>query len=135
MIVASRNKGFTLLELLVVMVLLGSIMGLVAPQAGRWLSSVQQRGWRLDLKARIEGLPIQAFLGGSDLAVDAEQLSQRLPGFSGAVLRTPAPLRYGASGMAQGGRVELLIGETLEIWVVEPVTGKVTEGSLGRGAP
>jgi hypothetical protein len=122
-----------LLELLVVMLLLGLIMGVVAPQSARWLSSAQQRGWRVDLMARLASLPVQAFLAGTELTVDAEQLSKGLQGIAG-VLRVPAPLRYDASGMAFGGQVELLNGAVVEVWLVAPITGEVSAGPLGRDA-
>lgn len=130
----ARRQGFTLLELLVVMLLLGLTMGLVAPQAGRWLSSAQQRGWRADLKAKIAGLPVVAFQSGADLSVSTEQLIQGIPG-SPTKLRLPAPLRYSAIGMAYGGTVELVQGTSLEVWTVAPVTGEVTESPLASVAP
>ena len=130
----ARKQGFTLLELLVVMLLLGLTMGLVAPQAGRWLSSAQQRGWRADLKAKIAGLPVVAFQSGADLSVSTEQLIQGIPG-SPTKLHLPAPLRYSASGMAYGGTVELVQGTSLEVWTVAPVTGEVTESPMASVAP
>lgn len=126
--VSPRRRGFTLLEMLVVLALLGLVAGLVAPQAGRWLSNAQERGWRADLKARIEGLPIKAFLAGRPLSVDAVQLQAGLPGESGGlVLRMRQPLRYSASGAAEGGELELLRGAMVERWRVRPVSGEVTE--------
>ena len=90
---AHRAQGFTLLELLVVLLLLGLIMGLVAPLASRSLEAAQRRGWRADLKARIETLPVRAFLAGEALSMDAKQLPLGLPGQSGGVvLRMAAPL-------------------------------------------
>ena len=130
-----HRTGFTLLELLVVMLLLSLTVGMVVPQAGRWLTSAQQRGWRADLKSRIAGLPIRAFLGGTDMTVDVDQLIQGIPTPPG-VVRLPVPLRYGSNGMAFGGKLELVQGSAVEVWSVAPVTGEVVEEVLlDRAAP
>ena len=119
-------RGFTLLELLVVMVLLALMLGLVAPNASRWLEAAQVRGWRVDLKARIEALPVRVFLSGEALSLDIQQLQRDLPGQPGGLeLRMAAPLRYSAVGMAAGGELELWRGSQIEVWTIQPVTGEV----------
>jgi len=130
------SRGFTLLELLVVLLLLGLVTGLVAPQAVRWLDSAQQRGWRADLKARIETLPVRAFLSGEPLSIDARQLQLGLLGEAGgAELRMAEPLRYSAMGMAMGGRLELVQGTSREVWQVLPVTGAVVADTVTAAPP
>lgn len=123
-----RAAGFTLLELLVVLLLLGLAVGMVAPNASRWLDAAQARGWRADLKAHLEALPVRAFLAGEALSVDATQLSRAVPAPAGTRLRVEAPLRYSASGMAVGGSVELQQGTSREIWRIRPISGEVDVG-------
>lgn len=128
-----QQQGFTLLEMLVVLLLLALTTGIVAPRASRWLDAAQERGWRADLKARIEMLPVRAFLSGEAMTLDIRQLTQDLPGQSGGVeLRLKAPLRYSASGAAVGGELELVRGDVRERWVIEPISGAVREL---QGAP
>jgi len=132
----SGSGGYTLLELLVVMLLLGLMMGLVAPRASQWLEAAQVRGWRADLRARIEALPVKAFLAGEPLSIDAAQLQQGLPGRPGGVeLQLAAPLLYSRAGMASGGRMVVIQGASREVWTVQPVSGAVVLGSPEKVGP
>ena len=120
-----KAAGFTLLELLVVLILLGLAVGMVAPNASRWLDAAQARGWRADLKAHLETLPVRAFLAGEALVIDAEQLRKAVPGPADVQLRIKVPLRYGASGMAVGGALEVRQGGHWEVWRIRPISGVV----------
>lgn len=126
------SRGFTLLELLVVMALVAMMAGVAVPRTVRWFESAQERGWRNDLKARIEQMPVRAFRSGQPLSLDAHALEEGLPGRSGGlVLRLREPLQYGAAGLARGGVVELLRDGRVEVrWRVQPITGKVQEEAL-----
>ncbi|KQV47063.1 hypothetical protein ASC95_26525 [Pelomonas sp. Root1217] len=125
-----RVAGFTLLELLVVLLLLGLAAGMVAPNASRWLDAAQERGWRADLKAYLETLPLRAFRSGEVLSIDAAQLRKAVPEPVGIQLRVDKPLRYGASGMAVGGAIELRQGASREIWRIRPISGEVDIGDV-----
>ncbi|MEH0165281.1 prepilin-type N-terminal cleavage/methylation domain-containing protein [Roseateles microcysteis] len=123
--------GFTLLELLVVLAILGLISGLLAPRVVGWLEAAQVRGWRNDLRAQVELLPVRAFQAGDPLIADAEFLQRDLPPRPAALqLRLPQPLRYGATGLADGGVLELVQGASLERWHVEPISGRVRVEAL-----
>lgn len=122
--------GFTLLEVLVVLALLGLAAGVAAPRAMQALEAASERGWRNDVLARIESLPVKAFLSGEPLTLDAKALLHELPPPSQDVeLTLPQPLRYTALGLAQGGEVQVQFGRRpAERWRVEPLTGRVTTG-------
>lgn len=126
--VTQGAAGFTLLELLVVLLLLGLAAGMVAPNATRWLNAAQERGWRADLKAHLETLPVRAFLAGEALTIDADKLRAAVPEPAGTRLRVVSPLRYGASGMAVGGTIELQQGGHREVWRIRPISGEVDVG-------
>ncbi len=124
----SKQRGFTLLELLVVLLILGLASAVAVPQVGRWLDAAQLRGWRADLRAQIEQYPVAAFLSGEVLVIDAAALQRGLrsaPG--GASFTLKAPLRYAANGAAEGGEIRVSLGDWQAIWRVAPVTGAVEE--------
>lgn len=123
-------RGFTLLEMLVVMALMALLTGMVLPRLASWMSSVQERGWRSDLHAYLEGMPVRAFLAGEEVRLDATMLLNAVPGAPSAIeLRLPEDLIYGPTGAATGGRIEFLRGSVREVWLIEPVSGRVHEGA------
>lgn len=67
-------RGFSLLEMLVVLVLLGLAAGLVAPSLSRTADRVQAAGDRDDVIRRIQGLPVLARQAGRPLRWEAGSL-------------------------------------------------------------
>lgn len=126
------RQGFTLLELLVVLVLLGLLVGLTAPAMLRAANAARLRGVRVDLINMIEALPLRAFAAGQRLTVTAEELQTQLPDWPADwQLRSDHPLRYSAAGVADGAVLVLRQGSeftaaTLRL-TVAPVTGDVRE--------
>jgi prepilin-type N-terminal cleavage/methylation domain-containing protein len=128
------QRGFTLLELLVVLALVALLTGLVVPSAWRAIEGARERGVANDVQVLLEGLPVQAFGKGQALSLDASALAGRLPGLpAGWNLKVDAPLNYGPNGVAAGGAVQLVAdGRVALAWRVEPVSGLVTPIATAR---
>ena len=122
-----RPRGFTLLELLVVLALVALVTGLVAPLAYKGLSAAKERGTRADLRAVLEGLPMRAFRQGQPQSYDGPALTALLPDLpQGWRVVTEPELRYAASGVAGGGTVRLFGAEGVVVeWRVQSVSGEV----------
>lgn len=107
-----RSAGFTLLELLWVLVLVGLLSAWVAPAAWRWIEGARQRSALADLRAEIESLPVRTFLSGQPRALGEDApFATVLP--SGWRIATDSPLRYEANGMTAGGRIRVYEEGTL----------------------
>jgi prepilin-type N-terminal cleavage/methylation domain-containing protein len=119
------RRGFTLLELLVVLLLTALVTGLAVPNAQRWLSGARERVWRAELRDALRALPTAARQQGDDLVVDVDALRRRVPGLPADVLlRLDAPLRYRANGVAVAGRLDIVRpGQPVESWQVLSLTG------------
>lgn len=101
-------RGFTLLELLVVLALAALLTSLVVPAAVRGLDAARERGVAADLSALLAGLPVRAFKDGVPAQFDADALTALMPEMpTGWRLQLSAPLRYSAAGVAEGGDVVL----------------------------
>ncbi|MBT9500739.1 MAG: type II secretion system protein [Burkholderiaceae bacterium] len=120
-------RGFTLLELLVVMALVAMVLGLVGPASMRAIDAAQERGIAADLEAALSGLPLQAFRSGQELTLDGGQIRQLVPDLPSTWdINLDRPLRYGSSGMAAGGQVTMRVpGRAAMRWHVTAVTGDV----------
>jgi len=120
-------RGFTLLELLVVMALVAMVLGLVGPASMRAIDAAQERGIAADLEAALSALPLQAFRSGQELTLDVGQIRQLVPALpSSWAINLDRPLRYGSSGMAAGGQVTMLVPGRMAVrWRVAAVTGDV----------
>jgi prepilin-type N-terminal cleavage/methylation domain-containing protein len=101
-------RGFTLLEMLVVLVILGMAAALVAPSLGRTLERVTAAGERDEMARRLAQLPAavraegrgRAWRAGEAVALDTHAWP---PGWRVTAL---TPLRVEASGFCAGGEVQ-----------------------------
>jgi len=117
-------KGFTLLELLVVMALVGMLTGIIAPRLWQWIEGTQQRT-RLDaLRGVLQHLPEQAFF---DAKARRPQHAD-LPIPEGWRVELPKALVYEPNGMTNGGHVRVWSGESLLAdWLIAAPSGEIKE--------
>jgi prepilin-type N-terminal cleavage/methylation domain-containing protein len=129
-----RGRGFTLLEVLVVLALVALLVGTVAPAMSRWLDSARERGWRSDLESVLRAQPVLAFRAGAAVAVTDKALrSAMTEAPDDLVIELPQPLRYSAAGVAEGGELRVARrGQLPERWRVLPVTGDVQRDARER---
>ncbi|OQW93345.1 MAG: hypothetical protein BWK79_11630 [Beggiatoa sp. IS2] len=115
-IVKSRpTAGFTLLELLVVLVLISLLTGLALPRLASWYSSLEMAYTRDDALARLGSLGYQAFQQGRDFTLTHYPLVEGAPPIplelpAGWQLYTDAPIHYYGNGLCGGGTVHLFYG-------------------------
>lgn len=130
-----RSKGFTLLELLVVMALLGLASSVAAPRVLGWAEAAQERANLDVLQARLSALPTQSFFAGKTHGLMEAADTWPLP--LGWRLYTPKPVVYEASGMTQGGTVQVLCcgaaGQRLVAqWHIQAPAGQVRHDGPGQ---
>lgn len=125
-------RGFTLLELLLVLALVALLTGLVAPRMWQWVQSARLRAGVDDVRAALEALPRQAFGDARRISVDTKG-PLALP--AGWRLEFAAPLVYEANGMTTGSRVRIRADRAvLADWMIEPPAGAVRSAEPADGA-
>lgn len=105
-----RRLGFTLLEMIVVLAILGLATALVAPSAIRSIDSWRRQSELDSLLDQIRALPGNARATGKAIAVSDEALKAKdapLRVASDWALSVPKPWRVNANGVCEGGTVEI----------------------------
>ena len=103
-----RSRGFTLLELIVVLAILGLATALVAPSMLRGIDSWQRQAAIDVLMDQLRALPGDARARGTPIVVDDAALQSGNPPLTVGgdwQLRVPEPWRVGATGVCEGGEV------------------------------
>lgn len=107
-------RGFTLLELLVVMVIIGLVAALVAPNLERLVGSVDRATRRDGLLADISGLSYRAYALGQSFELSDAQLNRLLRDGnpvlvvpSGWQVAIASPIQFGFNGLCSGGQLSL----------------------------
>ena len=108
-----RQRAFTLLELLIVMLMLALLAGIALPRFGRLLDSITHAQERQAAVGMLEGLTMQANLQGRTFDLQAESPSHELASLpflhlpDGWKIKVVHPIQFHFSGYCTGGDVEL----------------------------
>lgn len=105
-----RQAGFTLLEMIVVLAILGLATALVAPSAIRGIDSWRRQGELDSLLDQIRALPGNARASGMSIVVSDETLKAKSAPLHVAAdwtLSVPKSWRVNANGVCEGGKVDI----------------------------
>lgn len=126
------SRGFTLLEMLVVLALIAVMAGLALPNFSRLLDSFSQKNQWATLEREIGDIPYQAFISGTSFQLNNASARQRLMGLP-TDWRTeiPSPITYRFSGWCEGGRIAVIAanGERRDYQLFAPACNPMTSSS------
>jgi len=103
-----RPRGFTLLEMVVVLAILGLASALVAPSMLRGIDSWRRQAAMDALFDQIRALPGRARAGGQDILIEAGGLTAVNPPLSiegDWTLSVEQPWKVRANGICEGGTI------------------------------
>lgn len=134
------QPGFTLVEIMVVLVIVGMLTSIALPRLSSLYSSVENASQRSALRGQIEGLGYLAYSTGNAIVLESTDvggdLSKRSPLqlSQGWRIELAKPVRYSSRGLCSGGK--LLIRDPqggVEAFDLAPPLCRLVE-SGGNGA-
>lgn len=115
------RRGFTLLELLIVLALIGLVAAIVVPGLSRTYEAIAGSGERADVVRALEGLPLRVRASGRDLSIepgDAKAFDALLELPAGWRVALAEPLRIERSGLCRPSKVKVVGRDAAETWTL-----------------
>jgi prepilin-type N-terminal cleavage/methylation domain-containing protein len=104
-----KPRGFTLLEMLVVLALIGVMAGIALPNFSRFLDSFSVRNQWAGVERELADIPYQVFVSGSSFQLDSSSAGKRLTSLpEGWGVEVATPILYRFSGWCEGGRLAVI---------------------------
>jgi prepilin-type N-terminal cleavage/methylation domain-containing protein len=100
-----RRNGFTLVEVLVVLILLGLTSALVLPKFPAIYERFKSRGEQDAFFQSLGVLSLKAYTGQKNIILDQSSATQLLELPSGWTLQIPKPIVYKSNGVCLGGEL------------------------------
>lgn len=97
------GRGFTMVELLVTLVLLGLITAMVAPGLESWLAARHTAAVRMEINSQLAMLPLLANRSGRKMVIDSAEKFDLLD----VELKFIQPVVVYANGFCEGGQFQL----------------------------
>lgn len=103
-----RQGGFTLIEILTVLVIAGLLISLAAPAMNKTLKTYERQSIRTSVSAQIIELPYRSWVEGKSARLGGQgQDVVEVPLPKGWSLHIPTPIHYAFNGICQGGTLTL----------------------------
>lgn len=119
-----RANGFTLLELLIVLLVLGLVSGLVLPRLSNIYDGMVTMYERDDILVQLNSLHFKVFQYGQVFDLISYPLPPNSPKLlefpQSWTLKTEAPIRFRSNGSCSGGHLTLSHGEDNFVLKLEP---------------
>ncbi len=114
-----RENGFTLIEILVVLLIAALVSGIVIPQAFKLIGTYRRHGQRGLIQQQFNQLPLRAYVSGRNYKLTNKH-SPKLP--QGWHLQVSKPVNYSLNGQCTPGKISLQspLGETTTYTIAPP---------------
>lgn len=103
------QAGFTLIEILTVLVIAGLLMGFVAPGVQKMFKTIERQSIRQQLIGAIVELPYRAWVEGKSRSIGGKEADRvEMPIQPPWALEIAEPIRYAYNGICSGGELVLI---------------------------
>lgn len=120
MIRRAHQSGFTLIELMVVLVILGLVMALVLPKFPAIYAKFVDKGDRDSFNQNLGSLSVKAYTQQKQILLAQDNLGDYLELPSGWKVKIDQPIIYKANGVCLGGQLKLTIKQLQETIELRP---------------